>query len=183
MKKVVLLGDSIRLLGYGTRINKYLPGVEIWQPEDNCRFAKYLLRMLFEYKDHIEGADVIHFNAGLWDTCTLFGDDIPFSSINEYVNTISRIADILKRYGKVVVFSTITPIRLGQPHNTNERIDQFNEAVTKTLKEKDVIINDLNTLIKEDINGYIREDDCIHLTDKAIEVAAKQVAEVIKKYL
>lgn len=180
MKKVVLLGDSIRLLGYGTVMKDYLPkDVELWQNEDNDRFAKYTLRMLFEHQADIEGADVIHWNNGLWDTCTLFGDEYSFSSIPEYCEVMSRIADILLRYGKKVIFSTTTPIRIGQPHNTNERIERFNKAVTEVLSKKGVIINDLYGLIVTDINKYIREDDCIHLTDIGIKDAAAMVSKVI----
>ena len=41
MKKVVLLGDSIRLWGYGTKVPDMLKGeYEVCQPEDNCRFTK-----------------------------------------------------------------------------------------------------------------------------------------------
>ena len=53
MKKLVLLGDSIRLFGYGTVIQELLPEYEIYQPEENCRFAKYLLRLLFELNEFI----------------------------------------------------------------------------------------------------------------------------------
>lgn len=183
MKKVVLLGDSIRLFGYGTVIADYLPkDVEIFQPEDNCRFAKYTLRLLFELGDQIKGADVIHWNNGLWDTCALFGDDIPFSPIEEFVDVMSRVADILLRLGKKVIFSTITPIKLGQPHNTNERIELYNREVTKMLKEKGIIINDLYSLIAQDIDKYIT-DDFIHLTEDGIKVAATSVSNIIKENL
>ena len=46
MKKLVLLGDSIRLIGYGTRLPALLRDeYEIWQPADNCRWADYTYRM------------------------------------------------------------------------------------------------------------------------------------------
>ena len=63
MKKVVLLGDSIRLIGYGKRVVELLGDqCTVWQPEDNCRFAKYTLRMLFDEQQNIKNADVIHWN-------------------------------------------------------------------------------------------------------------------------
>ncbi len=43
-----------------------------------------------------------------------------------------------------------------------------------------VEINDLYTLINEAPEEYIRDDDAIHLSNKGIEVAADQVARVIK---
>ena len=96
MKKVILLGDSIRLIGYGARTAELLgPDYTVWQPEDNCRFASYTLRMLFEYKDQLEGADVIHWNNGLWDVCDLFGDGA-FTPLEDYIRLLARIAAVLK---------------------------------------------------------------------------------------
>ena len=72
MKKVVLLGDSIRLIGYGKRVEELLGDqCTVWQPEDNCRFSKYTLRMLFDEQQNIKDADVIHWNNGLWDACDI----------------------------------------------------------------------------------------------------------------
>ena len=76
MKKVALLGDSIRLLGYGTKVPELLgEEYEVFQPEDNCRFVKYTLRMLFELREQIQDSDIIHWNNGLWDTSTGLFDD------------------------------------------------------------------------------------------------------------
>ncbi|MCI6734265.1 MAG: hypothetical protein MR437_04210, partial [Clostridiales bacterium] len=74
MKKVTLLGDSIRQIGYGKTVAEELrkEGIEVFQPEENCRFSKYTLRMLFDYKEQIAGSDVIHWNNGLWDVSDLF---------------------------------------------------------------------------------------------------------------
>ena len=49
MKKLVFLGDSIRLMGYGYQVAELLSDeYETWQPGDNCRFAAYTLRMCFD---------------------------------------------------------------------------------------------------------------------------------------
>ena len=92
MKKIVLLGDSIRLWGYGTRVPEMLgEGYQVSQPEDNCRFVKYTLRGLFDWHDIIKDADVIHWNNGLWD-CTEIFDDGLFTSEEEYVENTSSFA-------------------------------------------------------------------------------------------
>ena len=40
MKKAVLIGDSIRMIGYGAPVAERLGDeFEVWQPDDNCRFA------------------------------------------------------------------------------------------------------------------------------------------------
>lgn len=48
--KVTLLGDSIRQIGYGTKVPELLGNsFEVFQPNDNCRFIKYILRGLFDW--------------------------------------------------------------------------------------------------------------------------------------
>lgn len=182
MKKVVLLGDSIRQLGYGKKVEENLqPECEVWQPEDNCRFAKYTLRMLFDYKPQIEGADVIHWNNGLWDACDIFGDG-PFTSLDEYVNNMLRIADILLSYGKKVIFATITPTHPEYPYHDYDRIKLYNDTIVPKLQEKGVIINDLFDLMKDHRFDGICED-LIHLNEYGVELCAKQVTEAIQKAL
>lgn len=70
MKKVLLLGDSIRI-HYGRYVKMALEDVaEVVFPEDNCRFAAYLLRYLHMIHDRLgldENLDAVHWNAGLWD--------------------------------------------------------------------------------------------------------------------
>ena len=181
MKKVVLLGDSIRLIGYGKRVAELLgEDYTVWQPEDNCRFATYTLRMLFEYKEQIEGADVIHWNNGLWDVCDLFGDGA-FTPLDQYCDTMVRIARILKTYGKTVIFATTTPTHLAMWGHDRTRLASYNDTVTAALRAEGVIINDLHATIAADIDKYIASD-YLHLSEEGIEVAAKQVAECIKQY-
>ena len=65
MKKITLLGDSIRL-GYGAKVLALLgDNYEVFQTEDNCRFAKYTLRMIYDCKDQIaEELSFDSFSAG-----------------------------------------------------------------------------------------------------------------------
>lgn len=183
MKKVVLLGDSIRLIGYGTVIKNYLKPCELYQPEENTRFSQYLLRMVFELQEQLKNSDIIHFNAGLWDTCDLFNEGEPFTSIPDYVKNMVRVAKILSRYGKRLIYSTITPIKPIQEHNTNERIKAFNDAVVPELLKMGVEVIDLYSLIEEDIENNICDEDHVHLTNAAIEKAAKLIADKINESL
>ena len=48
MKKVILIGDSIRM-GYDKYIKASLEGeAEVFYPSENCRFATYVLRFVHE---------------------------------------------------------------------------------------------------------------------------------------
>lgn len=182
MKKIVLLGDSIRLIGYGKKVEQLLGNDYcVWQPEDNCRFAKYTLRMLFDNQEDIKGADVIHWNNGLWDACDIFGDG-PFTPLEEYVDNVTRIAKILRSYGKTVIFATTTPTHPDYPYHKLERIAQYNDAAVTALREQGILINDLFALMAEHRIDGICEDQ-IHLNDLGIDLCAKQVVDAIEKAL
>ena len=45
-----------------------------------------------------------------------------------------------------------------------------------------VKINDLYSVVAEDINGNVKEFDNIHLSDKGIELCAQSVAQAIKQF-
>ena len=180
MKKIVLLGDSIRLIGYGKPVAARLSGeYEIWQPLENCRFAKHTLRGLWDWKEGIAGADVIHWNNGLWDVCDLYGDG-PFSSADEFVENMLRLARLLKQRARTVIFSTITPVRNDNPYNKNSVIEAFNAALVPKLMEMGIVINDLYTPLSADLEKYIA-DDKIHLSAEGIALAADMVEAVIRR--
>lgn len=181
MKKVTLLGDSIRQIGYGTKVPELLgEEYEVFQPEENCRFVKYTLRMLFDYKAQIEGSDVIHWNNGLWDIPTaMFDDNEPFTDIDEYVNNMLRVAKLLKSLGKRIIFATTTPVRLEHPYNKNSVIKEYNEAIVPKLKEIGIEINDLHAIVNTDIYKYICDDN-IHLSEEGINLCSNQIVKLIK---
>ena len=182
MKKIVLLGDSIRLWGYDTRVPEMLgEGYEVAQPEDNCRFVKYTLRGLFDWHDIIKDADVIHWNNGLWD-CTEIFDDGLFTSEEEYTQNMLRVATLLKKITPNVIFATTTPVWDEFEWTHNDKIERFNEIIVPRLKEMGVKINDLHALVSKDVHKYVKECDMIHLSDAGIELCAEAVCKAIKEF-
>ena len=178
--KVVLLGDSIRLMGYGGAVPELLgDGYEVWQPEDNGRFVSYVLRQIFDYADKINEADVVHFNTGEWDICELFGDG-PFTPEEFYVSQVTRIARILLQRGKKVIFATTTPVREENTYNHTAMIWRFNSLIVPELKEMGVQINDLYSVVAADIYGNVC-DDTIHLSEQGIRLCAESTAAAIRK--
>ena len=179
-KKVILLGDSIRLLGYGETVAKALSNeFEVWQPNENCRFAKHTLRGIYEWRANIAGADIIHWNNGLWDIHRVPDGEV-FTPIDQYVEEMVRLAKALQTRAKFVIFATTTPVQDGNPGMNNADIAAYNAALVPRLREMGVIINDLHTTVKKDIDRYICED-LVHLSDAGIEVCARQVAEIIRQ--
>lgn len=176
--KVTLLGDSIRQQ-YCPKVREMLGAeFEVWAPEDNCRFAKYTLRGLFDWAVNMEGSEIVHWNNGLWDLCNLF-EDGTFTSDEEYIANVLRIADILKKRYGTVIFATTTPVRYTNVYNKNDDIDRINALIVPLLKERGIIINDLNSLLRSDVERYIC-NDTIHLSEEAIDICAAQVTEYIQ---
>ena len=179
-RRVTLLGDSIRLIGYGEPVARALAeGFEVWQPDSNCRFVQHTLRELWTYASHIEGSDIIHWNNGLWDVCDLFGDG-PFTPIDRYVEERVRLATLLKKRTRVLIFATTTPVREENPHNSNINIAAYNAALVPHLQKMGVQINDLYTPLSADVPRYIRADDLIHLTEEGIALCAARVEAAIR---
>ena len=108
--------------------------------------------MLFDYKAQLEGADIIHFNCGLWDMCDLFGDG-PFTPLEVYVEQMVRIAKILKTYapGGAVIFATTTPPSPKMWGHDMERVRAYNAAVMAALPATE--IDGVSGHIKFDENG------------------------------
>ena len=136
--------------------------------------------MLFDFKEQIKGSDVIHWNNGLWDIPTaLFDDGEPFTSEEEYVVNMLRVAKELKKLGKRVIFATTTPVHNEFPYNDNNVIKRYNDLIVPKLQELGVEINDLNALVSQDIYKYIGADQ-IHLSEEGIALCSQQVVKVIK---
>ena len=180
MTKISCIGDSIRL--------QYTPVVcdllgdhyEVFSPKENCRFAKYTLRGMYDWRSDMQGSRIVHWNNGLWDICDIFDDGRLFTSEAEYVDTMLRIADILLKRHEIVIFATTTPVRDEHIYNKTADIVRYNEILVPLLKEKGVIVNDLHALVAADPVRYI-SDDYIHLTPEGVQLCASAVADAIRK--
>ena len=151
MKKVVLLGDSIRQ-GYDKYVTLAFEGeVQVYSPVENGRFASYTLRQLSAWKKQMEcGSDVdlVHWNAGLWD-CLLLLDGLPQTPVEVYRDYLQRIHVVLKMLfpNAKQVFATSTRVQehlFGAYKRRNCDIDAYNEAAVRTLMPLGVQIDDLN---------------------------------------
>ena len=142
MKNVLLIGDSIRI-GYGRAVKSTLEGkANVYYPEDNCRFASYVLRYIEEYKWIVpEGkVDVLHWNTGLWDCLRLYEED-PHTPLDVYAYYIERICKRIKNHypDTTVIFATSTSVQsermLKDFKRYNEEIEAYNEVAVSIVKK------------------------------------------------
>ena len=179
MKRILLLGDSIRL-SYRARVQELLAGkAEIVGPDDNCRFSAYTL---FNAETWLgEGDyDVIQWNNGQWDTCHL-PDGRIFVSIDSYVEQQRRVAAILRPRAGRLVFASTTPVsgdmfaaKRPRPRG-NRDIAAYNQAAANALRPLGVEILDLYTPVLAAAESCIGED-FVHLTPTGVELCAGLVS-------
>ena len=155
MKKLYLIGDSIRM-GYAAYVKQALRGIaEVYWPEENCRFAAYTYYSLGDWEAQLrvgEDCDVVHWNVGLHDVIRFTGDE-PVSTPEIYGYYVERICRHLPFYYPRAkqVFATSTPI-VEDRHSfwinrKNEDICRYNQVALETLSKYDVAINDLHRVI------------------------------------
>ena len=182
MKKVVLIGDSIRM-GYDKYVKEALAGTaEVYYPDDNCRFACYVLRYLHEWKAEGkwgEDVDLVHWNAGLWDCLELFGD-APMTSLSYYEECIARIVPRLKMLfpNAKHIFATSTAVlehRFSPDFfRHNKTIEEYNAAAVRALEGTGTVINDLYALTAACPEEY--HSDAVHYyTDAGTEYIGRRV--------
>jgi hypothetical protein len=186
MKKILLLGDSIRL-GYGEYVKAVLSEIaETYAPKENCAFAQYMYRWLHVWKEN-EGypsdMDLVHWNVGLWDVLRSFGEDT-FTSPEYY-------AEMLKRLQKRIaflfpnakqIFATSTSVVESEYEPPYQRfnldIEKFNAIAIETLAPLGVVINDLYSLTKS-APSSCRSDMTHFYTVDGIQLLGEKVVKTV----
>jgi len=189
MKNVLLIGDSIRR-GYDQAVRRSLEGTaRVWFPEENCRFAAYVLRYLHEYGALVtEGpVDIIHWNAGLWDCLRLFGEE-PHTPKDVYAYYIERICiRIQKLYPEAqVIFATSTKVLSEQMRpdfkRYNEEIAEYNRIAVETVRRYGFGINDLYA-VSDGLGDSAHSDPVHYYTPEGTAAFTRQVLDSVAPLL
>lgn len=196
MKKILLLGDSIRQ-NYQEYVKRNLNGIaEVYYPNENGRFCQYTLRYLHEWIPALSGNDrirfdVVHFNCGLWDVLRLSNEDKPFTEESLYAELLKRIVERIQFLcpSAKIIFALTTEviepgfepgIRMGERKNADIR--RYNEIAKKILKEQKIGVDDLWS-----ISRNLPEEaysDLVHFETKmGIEQLGNQVVQCLKETL
>ena len=188
MKKVLLIGDSIRM-GYDKYVKNYLAdSCEVYYPKDNCRFAQYTLRHLCDWKSALalgDDLDLVHWNVGLWDTLELYDDGCltPLEFYAFFMEKICKRIKVIFPKAKVV-FATSTPVlenRFPNPHfskRLNSNVRKYNDIATEICSKNGFIINDLYSLVENVPEKYY--SDMTHLyTPEGTQLLTDAVIQVI----
>lgn len=155
MKKLYLIGDSIRM-GYAPFVREALRGqAEVFWPNENCRFSSYTYYALGDWEAQLrvgEDCDVVHWNVGLHDIIRFTGDE-PVRTSETYGAYLERIIQrIYFLYPNATqIFANTTPV-LEEQHNfwldrKNSDIDTINKVADDIMSKNGIRINDLHSVI------------------------------------
>ena len=97
MKRVLLLGDSIRM-GYDTKVKELLKDeYEVVYSGDNGRFAAYTLWQLNQYYKNEGKFDLVHWNNGYWDMNIEAPMKEAIHPLEEYLAVCGRLIRLMKQ--------------------------------------------------------------------------------------
>ena len=188
MKKVLLLGDSIRM-GYDELVKEELKEYEVYYDDlDNGRFSAYTIWQFNQLYKQYGPFDIVHFNNGYWD----MNHEDPFGNsetpIEDYLHNLERLIDLIKGTKAVAIFALTTPIfdidedtpEFQKTEYKNAWVIEYNNKAIELMKKKNVYINDLYTLLLDGYH-YYKCSDSLHLTEEGYKKCAMQVAKVIRE--
>ncbi len=189
MKRVVLIGDSIRM-GYEPYVQRELAGLaDVWGPKENGGTSANVLAHLAEWAVDRQ-PDLVHVNAGLHDLRTLDHDSpesvIPLARYREHVTQILR--RLAAETEAVIIWATTTPVNADHHHRakdfdrSNEDVLAYNAAAIEIARGMDVAVNDLYAVVADGPDSPWLTDDGVHFTAEGSEALGKAVAKAISAH-
>jgi lysophospholipase L1-like esterase len=188
MKKLVLIGDSIRM-GYQATVFDILQGkAEIWAPQENGGTTRNVLDHLEEWVIQ-QKPDILHMNCGLHDLKREFGSKDYLVPLDEYEQNLRTIFSRSKELGNIkLIFALTTPVHEKWHHENKafdrfeEDVDAFNRAASSAAEDHGAAVNDLFSVVSEAGKETILLQDGVHFSEQGYLLLGKAVADFILPY-
>ena len=188
MKKVLLLGDSIRM-SYQPLVQEILATeAAVVGPAENCQYSLYSLTRLGHWLGELGTPAIVHWNNGLHDVGHNPKRAPVQMPLEVYKGNIALILQQLLDLEAQVIWATMTPVHPQRPFADtgwawhNAEIERYNEAALEVMEEQEITVNDLHTLVGGDYERYLSADQ-LHLSDAGKEACAEAVANKIRTFL
>ena len=192
LPRVLLIGDSISQ-GYQKEVRRLLQGrAEVVRNHGNAEYTGTGVREIEEWLGDGKW-DVIHFNWGLWD---MYGwryakED---RSPQAYEERLEMLVRRIKQTGARMIWATTTPpcpepeVTMRRQFKTDVVISPelekaYLDAARRVMERHGVSINDLNALIRPDLDKYSPDPADVHFTAEGSARLGAQVVRSIEKEL
>lgn len=188
LPRVLIIGDSISQ-GYHKTVVRLLDGkAEVSRIPGNGEWTGTGVNKIDTWLGDTDW-DVIHFNFGLWDMYgwPYYDED---RSPGAYEQRLELIVSRLKQTKATLVWATTTPPcpenevsmrdRFKKPGVVTAEVEkQYLDAAERVMNKHKIVINDLNSLVREDLASLQTGPDNVHFTAKGSDMLGKQVADAI----
>ena len=187
MKRVVLIGDSIRM-GYQEVVRSELEGwADVWGPEQNGGTSENVLARLGDWAIKRE-PDVLHINCGLHDLRREIGQETAAIPLNVYSDNVRTIVTRAKtETDAIVIWALTTPVNQ-EWHHKNKPFDRYETDVTTyntvaadIARELGIVVNDLFATVISAERDNLLLSDGVHFKPHGYVLLGKQVAGLIKR--
>lgn len=195
MKKILLLGDSIRQ-NYQDYVKSNLKDVAtVFYPNDNGKFCYVTLRYLHEWMIALSDNekidfDIVHFNCGLWDVLRLSNEERCFTEKEEYAILLKRIVERIRFLcpNATIIFALTTNVKepgftagIKYGERKNKDILEYNNIAKQVFQELNIEVNDL-FCISSELPDEARSDQVHFATKMGIEALGNRVIQCLRKY-
>jgi lysophospholipase L1-like esterase len=189
MKRVTLIGDSIRI-GYQDVVRRGLRGVaEVWAPDENGGDSRNVLSRLDEWILS-RPPEIVHLNCGLHDVKREFGASEPVVPLPEYRQNVERILAAVIEDGQAVpLWAMTTPVNQEQHHAVKDfdrfasDVEAYNRAAREVCERLGVCTNDLHAVVEEAGRDGLLQADGVHFTPGGYELLGRAVTRAVRNNL
>ena len=188
MKKLVLIGDSIRM-GNQDEVRRQLPTeVEIFTPTQNGGDSRNVKSHLQEWVLE-QSATVVHLNCGLHDIKREFASQQISVSPEEYRSNLHQILETVTEAAETTIWATTTPVNQDWHHQRKgfdrliSDVLEYNRVAISIAEELRVVVNDLYQTITEAGRDQLLVPDGVHFSPQGSSLLGKAVSNVVSPYL
>lgn len=186
MKKVVLIGDSIRLHYQPLVTQALATEAVVLGSTENCRTSRDILANVKEWiLDH--RPDIVHLNCGLHDLRIEPGVTTHQVSIEEYAANLDEIFTLIGEGGRrTLIWATVTPLneQRHQDSRPSRRYEadvaHYNETALSLAHKHGARINDLHRSVAAAGSDKLLGPDGMHFTEEGYEFLAAAVVSAVR---
>ena len=188
-RKVILIGDSIRI-GYQDTVKEELKQVaEVVFPKDNCRHSQNIIDNHLQWIVK-EKPDIVHINAGLHELY-MNPQGKKQIEVGDYARNLRKIFDTLRKNNIEIIWATTTPVidewytkQIGYPARRNEDVIAYNKAAAEIVREYSIPVDDLYSFV----HNYphmeeLYSNDGVHHNPQGCHALGKSVATCIREHM
>ncbi|BDT66416.1 hypothetical protein os1_05780 [Comamonadaceae bacterium OS-1] len=189
MKKIVLIGDSIRL-GYQDAVTLALRHeAVVTAPAENCQ-SSVEVRANAHAWIVAANPDIVHLNCGLHDLRMDAGASTHRVPIDAYAENLEAIFNLVASSGRrTLIWATTTPLiedrhqQSRQSRRYEADVARYNQAGLAVARQYGAVVNDLHAAVLHAGASRLLGPDGVHFTEDGSALLTQAVVNAVRNVL